>query len=437
MPELKWQEVNDDQIAEVGFAAPDTLGIRFVKGGEYQYENVTPRMHRALMAAELKYHYFAESIRKHPDLYPYQKIVSNGAVELPPANNALAKIDNLKPEEVFKPGHMDSLLMAIREEALAEAKLLDISTEPKRKALKSLAFRVVKSRTYIEGLHKSYTQAEKKRLATVDAEKRRICEILQGIEDEVRAPLTEWENKEKARVQAHEDAIAAIKESPAYGQTETIAELEQRLVWLDLQRERNWEEWAVAATQAIDDEVERVEGLLAAAKIREAERAELEKLRAESAKRTEQERLEAAAKAAREQAEREAKQREEQAALDAAAELARVERERLAAIERAETAEKMRVAEEQAAQRRAEEAAAQAKRDAEAAVEAERQRVAAEAERKRKEDEARAADEKHCETVIQEAQAGLFDLGGMSLAHARTIVEAIAAGKIPHVTIQF
>lgn len=421
MPDMKWQEVNDEQIAEVGFAAPDTLGIRFQGKtvSEYHYRNVTPRMHRALMATESKHHYFAENIRKHPDLYPYEKIVSNGTVELPPANNALAKIDNLKPEEVFKPGHMDTLLMAIREEALAEAKLLDISTDAKRKALKSLAFRVVKSRTYIEGLHKAYTQAEKKRLATVDAEKRRICEILQGIEDEVRAPLTEWENKEKARVQAHEDAIAAIKESPAYGQTETVAELEQRLVWLEAQRERDWEEWRIAAERAIDDEVERMEGLLAAAKTREAERLELEKLRAESAKRAEQERIETAAKAAREQAEREAKQREEQAALDAAAELARVERERVAAEQRVKDAEE------------------RAKRDAEAAVEAERQRVAAETERKRKEDEARAADEKHREMVIQEAQAGLFDLGGMSLAHTRIIVEAIASGKIPHVSIQF
>ena len=337
---MQWIKVESSQIAEVGFTEPDTLGIRFLKKdetvSEYTYANVTFAMYRAMTKAKSVGIWFKENIKDKKDeagdlLYPYTKVESenplqptlrhtdgtkagtgpastpvltvdaetpvstqsNGAESTTDSKTtALAKVDDLKPEWVFVPGNMDTLLQEIREQALAEVKGLNISTPKMRKQFKDTKNKVVKSRTYIEKMRVSYVSAEKKRLATVDTESRRIQDILRGIEDEVAAPLTAWETKEEERIQGHNDAIAAIREDPSYGLQETVAELEKRIEWLgQYLGSRDWQEFQVVAEKTIEEEVDRTQLLLEKATVRERERLELEALRAEQAASKERERL--------------------------------------------------------------------------------------------------------------------------------------------------
>ena len=215
---MNWESVDSSQINEVGYdLASKTLGIRFkatAKSGpsEYHYASVPPMVHRAMITAESVGGYFAAEIKKRPDLYPYTKM---GDV-LPPApenpDSALLKIDKMTPEQIFAPGTMDPILEAIRTEVTRQAAKLDISTEQNRKALGSLAFKVTKSKTFIEGQRKSLVAAEKKRLAAIDSEGRRIWDILEGIAAEVRKPLTDWEQIDKDRVASHESLIMKLLE---------------------------------------------------------------------------------------------------------------------------------------------------------------------------------------------------------------------------------
>lgn len=443
---MEWQAVESSRIREVGYdESSEVLGIRFIRGdgySEYHYRHVPSRVHRALLKAESIGTYFAENIKNRPDLYPFTKVDtdhptipaqsavsstrdSRAALTVEPSfhseTTALAKVDNLNPAEVFVPGYMDKLLMEIRKQALEEAEGLDISTEQKRKAIKSLAFKVVKSRTYIEGLHKAYTQAEKKRLATVDAEKRRICEILQGIEEEVRAPLTAWERKEEERVKKHADAIAKIREMKPHAYPD-IQLLKDAMAFLRSVDVESFEEWTTPARQAIDETLAAFEVELDRREKLESERRELERLRAEAAKRAEEERIAQAAREAREQAEREAKQREEQAE----AEKSRLEMEAKAAEQRALDAE-----------RRAQESMERAKREQEEAVEAERQRAAAEAKRLQDEADARARNKAHRDSVNAQILKALVESVNLSEESAHAVVTAISEGKIPRVTISY
>jgi hypothetical protein len=316
---MEWTKVESTQIAEVGFEHPDTLGMRFLKKdgtvSEYSYAGVPFRMHREMLAAKSIGIWFRENIKDKKDeagdlLYPYTKLPdptsastpvrtvdaetlvstqSNGADS---KTTAIAKVDDLKPEWVFVPGNMDTLLQEIREQALAEVRGLNISTPKMRKQFKDTKNKVVRSRTYIEKMRVSYVSAEKKRLATVDTESRRIQDILRGIEDEVAAPLTAWEQKEEERVQGHNDAIAAIKEDPSYGLQETVADLEKRIEWLgQYLGSRDWQEFQVVAEKTIEEEVDRTQLLLEKATVRERERLELERLRAAQAARDEADRL--------------------------------------------------------------------------------------------------------------------------------------------------
>ncbi len=86
----------------------------------------------------------------------------------------------------------------------------------------------------------------------------------------------------------------------------------------------------------------------------------------------------------------------------------------------------------------AEDRAAAAERRALQAVEEERARAAEAKAAQEAETAKREADKEHKERVMQEAQTGLFDnCKGISILHTRLVVEAIAAGKIPHVTISY
>ena len=85
---MEYVKVESSQIAEVGFGegyyGPETLGLRFPPtkkqvaagedGSEYHYQNVTPRMHQALMAAPSIGSYFGQNIKSRPDLYPFMKV---------------------------------------------------------------------------------------------------------------------------------------------------------------------------------------------------------------------------------------------------------------------------------------------------------------------------------------------------------------------------
>jgi hypothetical protein len=456
---VNYVKVESSQIAEVGFGeghyGPETLGIIFnpskkqlaanLPGSEYHYGGVTSRTYQTIVAAPEPRLPFSE-IKSRADLYPYVKVEADptepngstptatvgtktqadgnsipiGTTDILSPGSALALIDSMADDILFTPGAItDAQLAAGRQWYLTEAKKYDISTEPKRTELKRFARPLQKLRTGIEARAKELTGATKRKIAAIDAEKRRLVQIVGGIEDEVLRPLTEWESKEMTRVDEHAEALKAIRESILYGATETVTDLTIRLAWLEIQRKRDWQEFAVPAEHSINEEVSRVERLIDLADARDKEQSELAKLRSDAAARADADRLANAAKEAREQAERESK---------AAVEYA--EQKRLAAEQ--ETKRQAELAEQ-----RAIETAAQAKRDQEQAIENERMRVAVEAKREREEAEARAADDDHRCLVNKKAIDAIAKHLSIEWGLANTIVSAIAAGLIPNITINY
>ena len=469
---MKWQKVESSQISEVGFGeghyGPDTIGIRFLptkksQASEYHYgNNLAPhppaQTYARLVAAPSVDSWFAENIKKRPDLYPFTKVevdptdpatspVSSASTTTKPSgglinstvstdgetgdepakSTALAVFDTLADDLLFTPGAVtDAQLEAGRQWYLTEAKKYDISTEKARTKLKRFARPLQKLRTEIEARAKELTGATKRKIAAIDEEKRRLVRIVGGIEDEVLSPLTSWEQEEEKRKLRLVGIVKRLEEKADVTQYADSAALEAAIAQVEGFDISTMQECKVSAESTVIAVLKRLKPELKLRKQREAEQAELARLREEAAARSDQDRLEAAARAAREQAEREAAQREAQLVRDAHA-----------AKERAELAEKIHIAEEQNAARRAEEAAAQAVRDQEAAVEAERKRVADEAERERKAAEARAADEKHRRRIIGEAADDLVTHAHLGRDTALVVVEAIVNKRISHITITY
>ncbi len=408
---MQWQTVESSKIAEVGFEEPETLGVRFKAKGkypasEYRYSNVPKALHDKIVTATSVGQFFEQNIKKNPDKYPYEK-VGTVTVEAPSPGSALAKIDTITVTEMFTAGFMDPILVAVRTEVLAQAAKLDISTEENRKAIASIAYKVAKSKTFVDAQRKAYVGEQKKKLAAIDAVGSHIWTVLEGIQQEVRQPLTEWEDKEKARVKALEDSLAELRQVGPLTMTQydalTVAEMEDRLH--DVENDStDWQEFTELAKGAKVQAVETITAAIARKRKAEEDSKELERLRAESAARAQQDAIDEAVRAAQ---------------------------------EKAEQAQKQLEAEQQASARRAEEAAAEAVRAAERAVEAERQRVEAAEKAAAEEAEARAANTQHRVNVQEDIIMAMVEHTEATRDIAVTVIEAVTKGLIPHVTITY
>ncbi len=331
----------------------------------------------------------------------------------------LVVIEETRVPAVFAPGGLDPILGKIASEV--QAIKPDVTTAKGRSEIASLAHKVARSKTYLDGLGKSLVESEKKRLALVDTERKRMRDYLDELKETVRRPLTEWEQAEQARINGIKDRIQQMLETPA--QVNTVAEIENALASIKaVQIDDSFAEFANEAAKVKDTTVTALEQKLTAEKQRIAQQEELERLR-------------------REAEENARRRREEEIARQAAdAERQRVEREKadeLAKVQQAAEAERQRVERENAA------ALEQARRqaaEAEAKLANERlaaERAAAEQRQLEAERQAREADKQHRLTINRAAHACLMDKAGLDSEQAKAVITAIVKGEIKNVNITY
>lgn len=369
----------------------------------------------------------------------------------------LVRVEEMSALELFKPGVIDPILSQIKEEVRSQAAELDISTEESRKQIASLAYKVARSKTFIDTQRKALVSEEKKRLAVIDKEGKRVWDELEALQLEVRKPLTAWEDQDKERISGHKAAIEVIgaKMNPPPGATtEDI-----KTFILDIENEmfsRDFEEFSVAARKVADITLEKLGRELQRSIQADADMAELVRLRAEAELRAQQEREEAIARAARERAEAaaeaerqrvaaETERREQEAARKAEMEKQAIEAERLKAEkakadaeERAAKAEQDRIDAAKKADEDRVAAVELAEREKSEAIEAERQRVAAIAAKAENEAMERAKDKEHKSMVNAASRDALLaSVSSITAAQAEAVIKAIAKGLIPNVTISY
>lgn len=136
------------------------------------------------------------------------------------ANDLIIELPKSNAIQVFtEPGGIDPYLQKIREEALSHVP--DLSTKTSRAAIASIAAKVARSKTYLEDAGKQLCDAERAKidatLSAVMASRKRIKEELDALRDEVRKPLTEWENAEAERKGRIETRIEAMRKLPEIG----------------------------------------------------------------------------------------------------------------------------------------------------------------------------------------------------------------------------
>lgn len=371
----------------------------------------------------------------------------------------LAVVDARNAVEIFTGGGLDAVLDGI--EAKVRAIPLDPSTATGREEIRSVAYKVVRTKTTLDAEGKKLTEGWREATKKVNDERKRSLERLDALAEEVRRPLTEFENKERLRVLAHEKALDEISglTTMVLAHPDMTADLLQEHLndYVTMHAERNWEEFSMRATNMRENTVAVMNASIAKRRKYEADQAELADAEAKRViEAAEAERARVAAEAERVRLENEriqqeaedARKREEQARLAAEqratdAEAARVAAEAKAEQDRIEAAKKAEDEKKAAAARAAEQLKAakeKAARDAEAAAARERERIAAENKAKEEARLRREADEANRAKIRAEIMEDLTQpLGTIALGSsiASELADAIMDGKIRHVKVAY
>lgn len=326
----------------------------------------------------------------------------------------------------------------------------DLSTKTGRDAIASVAYKVARTKTALIKQGKALTEGWREQTKKVNAACNTIGERLDKLKEDVRRPLTEWEEAEEKRVADHQKALRHLVEFSEVGFGRSSADIRQMITEVEAMAvcELAWEEFTAQASVAKQNAIDTLNRLLVTAEKQEADALELERLRVAQAERERQdaERI-AADEAAKAEAERAEQERQ--------AEADRVERERLAEEQRKadiakaaeeaaanaqrEAAEKLAAA-EKAAQDAKDQAAreiAQAKEAADRKAEADRKRIADEQAAAAEEQRRRDADKEHRKTVNQAIVAELIECAKITPTQAQKIVVHMVSGLVPNVTLKY
>lgn len=311
--------------------------------------------------------------------------------------NELVVIEPATALDLFTaPDKVQVLLSGIREKALAEQAQLDtdLSKAKNRDAIKSLAYKVTQSKTYIDKAGKAVVDELKELPKKVDASRKQCRDELDALSEEIRKPVTTWEDAEKARVAAEELVKQIERDHEEALQMNELHDLRKA----EEERKRIEHENEIKRQAA---EQARIEAEQKAQRDREA--AELKaKQEREAAELKARQEVEAAAKR-----EREAREAQERAEREKQEAIAKAEREKLAAVE--------------AERRKAEEA--------------ERARLA-ELERQKQEELKRQANKEHQRKFNREALQALT-AAGFDDKTATKFLELVIKGEIPHLSMNY
>lgn len=353
---------------------------------------------------------------------------------------------------VFGKGGPEAIIAHLQGLARTQVEGADATTESGRAKLKSTAYQVARSKTTIDDLGKKHSEDARRIIDDVNAGRRKIKAALEELQDEIRKPVTDWEEAEEKRVADHEEALQSMEALLSFPVAPSAATVRERLERFLARRPRDWEEFTDRALAMVAHVEKNLMDAVARQEKYEAEQAELAELRlikaerdakiakdaadaaAAAAEKKRKDELEEAKETARLAAEKKAEQdaKDAKVAADAAA---------AKAAEQLKQAEEKRIADLAAHKAQAEEAARQAQLEADRkqqkAIEEDRIRVERDRRAQEAIDQQRAADLEHRKRINGQAVAALMSELAYVEDEAKELIMAIVRGKIPHVTVNY
>ncbi len=192
-------------------------------------------------------------------------------------NDAIIKVDNERISVALT--SMESM-----EELLLEVGTIvddfegDVSTPSGRAEVKSMAYKVTRTKTTVDEYRKNLVSKAKKEIKKVDDVGKFARDTLDRYKENVRRPLNEWEERKRYS----EETITRLRGTDT--REKTVAELEEMLRGvIDFELNGFLEEDLESINKEIRVTYDLIEGAIEKEKVAVAEREELESLRREKA----------------------------------------------------------------------------------------------------------------------------------------------------------
>lgn len=294
----------------------------------------------------------------------------------------------------------------------------DINTKDGQATCRSLAAKIASAKSTLDKAGKAKKDEYTVTTKLIDADRNIVKDRLQKLQDEIRQPLTELEQRETQRKAQHEINLSMISDFTDLVGAQSSAISERITTLQDKVIGDEWEEYKAEALESKDSVLKALRTEFEMVKQREDEQAELARLRAEQVQRDQQE-------------------REERIAIEATAK-AKADAERQAQQIAQESERKEREAKEREARLIAEKESAELRAKQQAEDAAKRERDAIEAERLEAErlEAKRQANKKHRDAIFIAAKDDLI-ANGIDEETAKAVIKLIHANKISNVTIKF
>ncbi|MES0444919.1 MAG: hypothetical protein ABUJ92_00100 [Desulfobacterales bacterium] len=193
----------------------------------------------------------------------------------------------------------------------------DLEDEDQEKQARSDRLTIGKVVSSLDSKHKELKAPLKAKTDLIDGERKRIKDDLLGVQDKIKSQLKAHEQKIVDHAEMLQDKVEAIRDHSVFGENHasttqmTASELEVHLAEIKSHDvDDSYEHRKADATLARVDTIKVLEGLLVKRTKYEAEQAELERLRAEAAKREQVDRDNEMRLEGEERAKREAEEKE-------------------------------------------------------------------------------------------------------------------------------
>jgi len=203
--------------------------------------------------------------------------------------NDLMIQEPIEAKVIFAEGGAQPILAVIRKQVdVFEA---DVTTAAGRKEVAAMAYKISRSKTFLEELGKEEKSGLKKKVDVIDGERKILKDGLDEMRDEVRQPLTDFEKAEETRIAKHEAHIQEIKDRTLLAneqwQTLDIKTMHERLEHIHNipTDEEYWEEYLPEAQEVIIRAINALQLAIEKRTKYDEEQLELDRLRKEEAAR--------------------------------------------------------------------------------------------------------------------------------------------------------
>lgn len=130
--------------------------------------------------------------------------------------SGLDVIKSYSVAEIFNGNKMDEVIAAIEKNARSIES--NASTKEGRAAIRSNTYTVSKSSVVLDDIGKKFTEDLQRKKGAVDKIRRGMRSRLGALKEEIRLPLTKWEEVEAKRKEDINNRILALKTAPSYSQ---------------------------------------------------------------------------------------------------------------------------------------------------------------------------------------------------------------------------